>query len=322
MSIEEGAKMEFLQNYYSDNYDTFDQWLKLVEHDEQIYPRFRIPYHEWLEEYIHTIENRSEEEVKDLLRYLLFPYTRNLDIEEYEGLYSFLKNPENLNNLDEKSKSCYESLLHLEKYKRMENNQNAWEGLTWVLQLLPYSPYKAIRALNSYLNAEIGCLPDDRIIGIGQCISIIEARFIYTNKGMENVILRLKPREFERLIEILYQHIGYDTKLTPATRDGGKDIVANINREDGREIVYVECKLYKTTELTIETVRAFGYSVIKDNINRGVLFCTGYVNDRLKELDSRIQIWALEDIIILINAHIGADWEKRLDILIGNKRKK
>lgn len=314
--------MEFLQDYYSDNFNTFNQWLELVEHDEQIYPRFRIPYHEWLEDYIHTIDKRSQKEVKDLLRYLLFPYTRNLDREEYEGLYSFVKNPEKWNNLDEKIKCVYESMLHIEKYKRMDNDQDAWEGLTWVLQLLPFSPYKAIKALNSYLNAEIGYLPDDRIIGIGQCISIIEARFIYTNKGMENAILRLKPREFEWLIEILYQRIGYVTKLTPATRDGGKDIVANISREDGREIVYVECKLYKTTELTNETVRAFGYSVIRDNINRGVLFCTGYVNDRLKELDSRIQIWALEDIIILINSHIGADWEKRLDMLIDNQRKK
>jgi restriction system protein len=204
----------------------------------------------------------------------------------------------------------------------MNNDQDAWEGLTWVLQLLPFSPYKAIKALNSYLNAEIGSMPDDRIIGIGQCISIIEAKFIYTNKGMENAILRLTPREFEWLIEILYQHIGYDTKLTPATRDGGKDIVAYIDREDGSEIVYVECKLYKTTELSIDTVRAFGYNIIKDNINRGVLFCTGYVNDRLKELDSRIQLWALEDIIILINAHIGADWEKRLGMLIDNQRRK
>lgn len=49
----------------------------------------------------------------------------------------------------------------------MDNEQDAWEGLTWVLQLLPFSPYKAIKALSSYLNAEIGSMPDDRIIGIG-----------------------------------------------------------------------------------------------------------------------------------------------------------
>lgn len=55
-------------------------------------------------------------------------------------------------------------------------------------------------------------------------------------------------------------------------------------------VPYAECKLYKTTELSNDTVKAFGYTVIKDNINRGVLFCTGYVNESLKKLDSRIQI--------------------------------
>jgi len=298
--------MELYENYYSDNYNTFEEWFELVQQDEPVYPRYRIPYKEWLQEYIANIEYRSEEEVKDLLRYLLFPFTRRMDRTEYEAFYCISKKQENL----------------IEKYKRLENGQDAWEGLTWILQYLPYSPYKAIRALNSYHNAEVGYMPDDRIIGIGQCIEIIEARFIYTNNGLENSILGLKPREFEWLIEVLYKDIGYETELTLATRDGGKDIIANIRREDGNEKVYVECKLYKTTELARHTVEAFGYRINKDNINRGILFCTGYVNDNIRNMDERIQIWTLEDIIILLNAHIGTDWNQRLKILIENQRRK
>ncbi len=72
----------------------------------------------------------------------------------------------------------------------------------------------------------------------------------------------------------------------------------------------------------METVRAFGYSIINDKINRGVLFCTGYVNEDIKNMDPRIQIWTLEEIILLLNAHMGYDWYKRLDLLMENQRKK
>lgn len=311
--------MELNENYYTNNFETFDEWYNLIKQDEQVYPRFRIPYEEWLQEYIRNINERNENEVKELLRYLLFPFTRGIDRSDFDILHYYSNN---LNDIDENAMKFYQNAINIEKNRRISNGQEAWEGLTWVLQLLPFNPYKAIKALNSYSEAEVGYMPDDRIIGIEQCIAVIEAKFIYTNKGMENAILDLKPREFEWLIEILYHDIGYETLLTPATRDGGKDIIAKIVREDGSETVYVECKLYKTTELSNETVRAFGYSINKDNINRGVLFCTGYVNENLKKLDSRIQIWTLEDIIVLLNAHIGADWEKRLHILIDNQRRK
>ncbi|MCY6354385.1 restriction endonuclease [Clostridium sp. ZS2-4] len=306
--------MSYNEIYYTQNYNTFDEWLKLVIKKEKVYPCCRIPYEEWVEEYIADIKNKSIEEVKNLLRCLLMPVNRKLDLMNYES-YVCMKNSN-----DNKLIKTAIDMSHIEQYKRIENQQDAWEGLTWVLQLLPFSPYKAIKALNSYLEAEVCYMPDDRIIGINQCIAIIEGKFIYTNEGLENSILQLKPREFEWLIEILYKHLRYETILTPATRDGGKDIIARIDREDCKEKVYVECKLYKTTKLTNENVTSFAYRVIKDNIHRGVLFCTGYVNKKLRELDSRIQIWTLEEIIVLLNAHIGSDWDKRLELLIGNQR--
>lgn len=306
--------MEILEWAYTDNYETLDEWIDLIKNDGDVYPKFRIPYQEWVDEYIKDIENRSESEVIELLRYLLFPFTRYNDISSYEAMKIFSENI-NTSGGNERIK---DSFNNIEMYRRIENQQDAWEGLTWVLQLLPFKPYKAIKALNSYLYAEVAYMPDDRIIGINQCIAIIEAKYINTNKGMEKYILELKPREFELLIGNLYKSIGYETEITPATRDGGKDIIARINREDGKDIVYAECKLYKTTELTKETVRAFAFTVIKDNVNRGVLFCTGYVNEQLKEIDSRIQIWTLEDIIILLNSHLGSNWYKRISMFIHN----
>ncbi|WP_039790275.1 hypothetical protein, partial [Paenibacillus riograndensis] len=64
------------------------------------------------------------------------------------------------------------AVLESEVYRRIENEQEAWEGLTWILELLPSKPYRAIRALESYLLAQPN-LPDDRITGIEQCCEII-----------------------------------------------------------------------------------------------------------------------------------------------------
>lgn len=54
--------------------------------------------------------------------------------------------------------------------------------------------------------------------------------------------------------------------------------------------------------------------------NRGVIFCTGYVSKNLKEIDKRIKIWTYEEIVILLNAHLGSEWVKDLDLIIKTKK--
>lgn len=313
--------MELYENIYTKNFNSFEEWFKLISDNEFVYPRIRIPYSKWVEEYINDIDNKSENDVKNLLRYLLFPFSREIDTyiyNEFNNLNEIIKSKDIPKHIYDIFKKDLEKIERIEKNRRVLNGQEAWEGLTWVLQLLPFKPYKAIKALNSYIEAEIMYIPDDRIIGINQCIAIIEAKFINTNKDLESYITDLTPRDFELLIGNLYRSLGFEVEITPATRDGGKDIIARINREEGKEVVYVECKLYKTTKLSKTSVRNFCCAVLKDNINRGALFCTGYVNERLKKFDNRIQIWTIEDIITLLNAHLGSNWYTRLDRLIYN----
>ncbi|WP_341280732.1 restriction endonuclease [Paenibacillus sp. FSL H8-0537] len=296
-------------------YESLSEWLELIlAGDKSVYPFCRFPDDEWLDEYIKDIPNVSTREIKKLLRALLVPINRPLDLSNYNS-YITMRN----SNIDDFVTRANEA-LESEVYRRIENGQDAWEGLTWVLELLPSCPYNAMKALESYLYAQPN-LPDDRIIGIEQCSEIIMAKFIQFENPLEKLMM-LKPVEFEWLIEYLYESVGYETEWTKATRDGGKDIIANIERIDGGEQVYVECKLYKTTKLKLETVRAFRDVIMDKKVNRGVIFCTGYVNDNLKKFDKRIQIWSYEDINILLNAHLGSDWAERLDILIENKRRK
>ncbi|URN95890.1 MAG: restriction endonuclease [Candidatus Pristimantibacillus lignocellulolyticus] len=300
--------------YYTDNYNTLDEWVNLVLSGKEVYPSLRIPCDEWVEELIEGIENRSTDYVKDILRCLLCPITRGIDVSDYKT-YLLLKDSDN-----EAHKDFAKDMFYSERYKRLANGQDAWEGLTWIIELLPHSPYKAIRALESYIYSQPS-LPDDRIYGGDQCIQIIVAKFINFENSLEH-LTKLKPVEFEWLIENLYESMGYETVWTTATRDGGKDVIATIERTDGEEQVYVECKLYKTTKLELNTVRAFRDVILENKVNRGVIFCTGYVNDNIRNFDKRIQIWTFEDINVLFNAHLGSDWVNRLAILIENKRRK
>ena len=56
---------------------------------------------------------------------------------------------------------------------------------------------------------------------------------------------KLSPRKFEELIADLLQGMGWDTYLTPATRDGGMDILAYLNTPIGRLLCIVEAKHYR-----------------------------------------------------------------------------
>lgn len=292
---------------YFDNHTNFEEWFNLLINDnESVVPFCKIPF-DYFDEYIENVHSFSQEEVMALLRLLLKPFTTVRDIQKYELFHKLNALENNVIKMD-KSETVY----------RLENEQQAWEGLTWVLSFLPHRPYKAIKALEHYVISEPD-IPDDRLFGIDQCAQIITEKFINFDQGIET-LTKLKSRQFEMLIENLYKWMGYKTVLTAASRDGGKDIIAIINRTDGEEVVYVECKLYTTTKIKTETVRSLSAIITNEQINRGVIYCTGYVSGRLKEYDKRIQIKTYEEINILLNEHLGSEWPKHLKHILKLKR--
>ena len=54
----------------------------------------------------------------------------------------------------------------------------------------------------------------------------------------------LEPRKFEELIASIMEDMGFSVELTKATRDGGRDIIANIKTKIWNFLAYVECKRY------------------------------------------------------------------------------
>jgi len=57
-------------------------------------------------------------------------------------------------------------------------------------------------------------------------------------------VYRLTPRQFEEVTATLFEQLGYDVTLTPASKDGGKDLYIAKTDAIGSFLYYVECKRY------------------------------------------------------------------------------
>lgn len=297
---------------YTDNYNSLEEWIELRKRNEEfVYPQFFVPFREWMKD----IEQKSDMEIKELLRILLQPYTLGVDtVDTYEFYKEYVQDKVNKEKNLQTYELCMNQLKYNERIYRIKNKQEAWEGLTWVLPLLNINPMKALKALGMYFDAECIYMPDDRIYGISDAMDIIEEKYIKSASDKNAYIFSLTSREFEILIAILYEALGYKVNLTKATRDGGKDIIAEINENERKEKVFVECKLYKTCELKKETVRALGYTMLSEEAT----FTSGYATKALKEMDTRIQIFDMEEMILLLNANLGERWYADFERLKSN----
>lgn len=301
---------------YTDNYNSLEEWIELRKRNEEfVYPQFFVPFREWMKD----IEQKSDMEIKELLRILLQPYTLGVDtVDTYEFYKEYVQDKVNKEKNLQTYELCMNQLKYNERIYRIKNKQEAWEGLTWVLPLLNINPMKALKALGMYFDAECIYMPDDRIYGISDAMDIIEEKYIKSASDKNAYIFSLTSREFEILIAILYEALGYKVNLTKATRDGGKDIIAEINENERKEKVFVECKLYKTCELKKETVRALGYTMLSEEATQAVIFTSGYATKALKEMDTRIQIFDMEEMILLLNANLGERWYADFERLKSN----
>src|SRR2546427_6913331 len=90
-----------------------------------------------------------------------------------------------------------------------------WEGITWVLDLLPLFPQMAIDSISAYITAHCQFLPDGRWYGLEDAMSLIRARYFDLSHPRE-ILLGLRPRDFEFLVAALYAGMGYEVAVTSA----------------------------------------------------------------------------------------------------------
>jgi restriction system protein len=187
-----------------------------------------------------------------------------------------------------------------------------------VLDLLPHNPRLALAAIDAYLTAHFMVLPDGRINGLDDAMSIIRARYIgrlATSEGKRQVFFELSPRDFERLVERLYQAMGYTTILTPPGRDGGRDVIASRVGAGQREQVQIECKMH-TDPVGASTVDRLLGVVTRHKANKGVLVTSSRFTRDARSLaddNPRLDLISGVELVVLLNEYFGSEWPSRLD---------
>jgi hypothetical protein len=90
-----------------------------------------------------------------------------------------------------------------------------------------------------------------------------------------NELYQLDPRKFEKLLEVIFRNLGYDTQLGPGHGDGGVDLRLIHKDSIGEFMTLVQAKRYAPDRpIRLEAVQAL-YGIVEANrANRGLFVTT------------------------------------------------
>lgn len=97
---------------------------------------------------------------------------------------------------------------------------------------------------------------------------------------------QMTDRDFEIEIGKVYSRLGYDTKVTKQSGDGGVDVIA----KKDNEIVYIQCKHYgKNTHLGAPELQGFWGCCSGNGIKKGIMVCTSSLTKEAQSFASKLK---------------------------------
>jgi restriction system protein len=193
-----------------------------------------------------------------------------------------------------------------------------WEGITWILDLLPHWPGHALQSLGNYVLAHAQFLPDGRATALGDASAVIRDYYIgspETSEERRQFLCSINPRMFEALVAALYESLGYAVELTVQTGDGGRDIVATRTDPTRRSQLQIQCKRWEK-KVGVEKVRELLGVVSRHHATTGTLVATSsFTRGAVKEAGEthRIELINGAQLVVLLNEHLGQLWPTRID---------
>ncbi len=102
------------------------------------------------------------------------------------------------------------------------------------------------------------------------------------------LLYELSPRLFEQVVAELLSRMGYEVTLTPASRDGGKDVYAASQNHLGSFLYIVECKKYAPDNpVGVALVRQLYGVVQAEKATAGILATTSFFTKDAKEFQGQ-----------------------------------
>ena len=125
-----------------------------------------------------------------------------------------------------------------------------------------------------------------------------------------HAIYELTPRKFEELVAELLIKDGLTIQMTPETRDGGKDIIAEYESNLGKQLFLVECKRYSQQRPVSVSVIQRLYGLVEERkATSGLVVTTSrFSRDALEyqgRIKHRMSLKKYEDISSWLNKHMS-----------------
>lgn len=151
--------------------------------------------------------------------------------------------------------------------------------------------------VNRLLRGELYDYSEQIILPEHQLIAEIKPRIIHTNEALvqrlqqePGLLYELPPRKFEELVADLLTNLGYNTELTPATRDGGKDIIAQMSTPHGDVLCLVEVKRYRADRpVDVSLVRQLYGTLVDADATSAMLVTTSSFSEDARLFQQRHQ---------------------------------
>lgn len=295
---------------------SLDEFLKTLfsKDSVKLFPNNCFPTEEMGNLFIDNIDFVSEKSIKNILRKFL---VRNCTFGS-DDFYSDLL----LGKIKQKEVNLSE-VLESERLRRLlylnvDKNFLVWEGITWIIDLLPNNPKLALQALDAYLVANFCSLPDYAISGIYDSMAIIRAKYI-KYKQKEGVFLDISPFDFEKLVYTLYKAMGYKVALTKRSHDGGIDIIAEQEDVGQKELILIQCKRRERSKINVREVTDLLGVVSGKKATKGTFVTStdfSWSAKKFAEENPRIELINNKNLIHLLNENFGIHWIQRLDELL------
>lgn len=107
-------------------------------------------------------------------------------------------------------------------------------------------------------------------------VTEINDELLYVLSQNPKLLYNLSPYEFERVIAKMFEKKGFSVKITPQTRDGGKDIFVAKN-DLCSFLFYVECKKYAPDQhVGIDVIQRLYGVVSAEKATGGIIATTSY----------------------------------------------
>lgn len=165
-----------------------------------------------------------------------------------------------------------------------------------IMQSQSLSPREIILRLRGF--AHSGILgPDGKPIGVGSPadkqivtdVVSVSDELIRKAHGNPKLLYELTPRGFEEFVAELLNRLGYTVTLTPASKDGGKDIYAARKDHLGSFLYVVECKKYAPDNpIGVGLIRQLNGVVQAEQATAGILATTSFFTKDAREFQRRI----------------------------------